>query len=352
MSSFTVDIELTNRCNAKCSFCPRDATPHQGMMSPETFDQALLRAVEYQRIAAPVLGEASGSVSLCGLGEPLLNKHAAAFARQATDAGFQVQLSSNGALLDERRSEAMLDAGLKRVYLNVGERDEAYEAIYQLPFEKTRRNVVRFAEMAEGLCDVYLVLVDAKGDPAHVQEMKDYWAQFGIQAFVEYELINRGGALFVDHMQFETLPELEQARGMLAGRGEGAICGAPFAFLFVGYDANYYLCCSDWTKAVPLGTVFDASFADVIRAKLERVITREPICKTCNLDPHNQLTEKLRAVADGDATMAEADALAASITTMSDAIRTALEGMAPGSTTGLDTRSAPPARKLIPLQPS
>ena len=35
---FSVDIELTNRCNAKCHFCPRDQTPHEGLMSPEVFD--------------------------------------------------------------------------------------------------------------------------------------------------------------------------------------------------------------------------------------------------------------------------------------------------------------------------
>ncbi len=40
----TIDIEITNRCNATCHFCPRDATPHQGIMSVETFDKALARA--------------------------------------------------------------------------------------------------------------------------------------------------------------------------------------------------------------------------------------------------------------------------------------------------------------------
>ena len=44
----TVDIELTNRCNAKCYFCPRDQTPHQGLMTPEVFDQALARAIEFR----------------------------------------------------------------------------------------------------------------------------------------------------------------------------------------------------------------------------------------------------------------------------------------------------------------
>ena len=55
--TFTIDIELTNRCNAKCHFCPRDQTPHQGLMSPEVFEQALHRAVEYRDADAVALDD-------------------------------------------------------------------------------------------------------------------------------------------------------------------------------------------------------------------------------------------------------------------------------------------------------
>ena len=60
----SVDIELTNRCNAKCHFCPRDQTPHEGLMSPEVFDQSLLRAVEYRR-------SGTGEARRFRAGEPL-----------------------------------------------------------------------------------------------------------------------------------------------------------------------------------------------------------------------------------------------------------------------------------------
>ena len=71
-------------------------------------------------------------------------------------------------------------------------------------------------------------------------------------------------------------------------------------YLFVAYDGQYYLSCSDWNKEVPLGSVFDASFTDVMLAKLEHVRTRRPVCHTCNLDPLNKLTEALRDRDAGD----------------------------------------------------
>ena len=50
---------------------------------------------------------------------------------------------------------------------------------------------------------------------------------------------------------------------------------------------------SDWEKQALLGSVFDMSFVDVAQAKLDLVVSRDPVCRTCNLDPINRLTEEL-----------------------------------------------------------
>ena len=348
-----VDIELTNRCNAKCTFCPRDQTPHQGLMTPEIFEQSLARTIEYRTLVEEIL-HTELSVALCGLGEPLLNKHAAAFTRRVKAEGFRCGMSSNAALLDERRGTELLDAGLDEIFINVGERDERYEEIYQLPFERTRDNVVRFAQQAEGRCDVWIVLVDYRHQPDHTAEMKRYWQDLGIKYFQEYEIINRGGALFVDHMQFEQLPELAEARAILADGGTQPLCGAPFGYLFVGYDGNYYLCCSDWRKEVPLGSVFERSFSDTVGDKLRHVVSRAPICRTCNLDPINRLTEELQAIGQGQSGPAEREALVAEMAEHSTMVIKALEKLQPGISSVIPETlaTAPPVpegRTLIPL---
>ena len=168
---FVIDMEVTNRCNAKCHFCPRDRTPHQGLMPPEVFETGLQRAVEYRSAIAEPPG-ADVRISLCGLGEPLLNRRVVDYCRQARAAGFNVVMSSNGSLLDERRSAELLDAGLQQILINVGEEGDDYEEIYQLPFERTLENVVRFNEMSGGACEVVVVLVDHRGDPDHIDRMR------------------------------------------------------------------------------------------------------------------------------------------------------------------------------------
>ena len=303
-----VDIEPTNRCNAKCYFCPRDQTPHQGLMAPDVFEQALGRVVDL-RAKFRELGRPDPNVSLCGLGEPLLNRHTPEFVQRVRDEGFSCTMSSNAALLDEARGHALLEAGLQRICINVGDRDGDYEEIYKLPYEKTRDNVLRFRDLAGDECDIFIVLVDHRRDPQHLADMRQYWGDQGLHAFMEYDIMNRGGALFVDHMQFEEYPQLAEARSLLHTNGIEAVCPTPFAFLFIGYDGQYYLCCSDWKKEVPLGSVADASFTDVMLAKLGHTRSRETVCKTCNLEPLNKLVEALRARDAGEADAPDIDAM-------------------------------------------
>jgi len=296
----TIDIELTNRCNAKCYFCPRDQTPHQGLMSAEVFDQALVRAIEFRQACIDIHGTDAVRISLCGLGEPLLNPRAADAVRKVKDAGFDCVMSSNGSVLDERKATALLEAGLDAMNINVGDHDEEYEEIYKLPFEKTLHNVVRFNELAGDDCKTSIVLVDYRRDRGHIKEMVHYWKAHGLHRFVFFDIMNRGGALFVDDMQFESSPYVASARTLLNDKGGHVLCAAPFVFLFIGYDGNYYLCCSDWKKEVALGTVFEYPINAVLAEKMERVLTREPICKSCNWDPLNLLADELKAVDAGD----------------------------------------------------
>ena len=354
---FTIDFEVTNRCNAECHFCPRDQTPHEGLMTPEVFDAALERAVEYAAVAANLTdsefaaddpGISDIIVSLCGLGEPLINKHTPSWIRAVKDAGFTCAMSSNGGILDERRGAAVLDAGLDQILINVGDIGSAYEDVYKLPWERTRDNITAFVEAAGDDCQVFIVLVDYRQDADHVAAMKDFWRERGVTHFQEYGIMNRGGALFVDHMQFDTLPQRETAQALLDERGGRAICGTPFAYLFVGYDGNYYLCCSDWKKEVPLGTVFDRSFVDLIRPKLEHVLGRGDVCRTCNLDPLNYLTDEIRAHDAGQLAELDADRLADEVIDTSRRIEGVLEELHPGVTEGL-APSPTRRRRRIPL---
>src|SRR5262245_1520563 len=110
---FTIDIEATNRCNARCEFCPRDRTPHQGLLHPDVFAQALVRACEFRARATTHFEDVEVSMTFCGLGEPLLHPQTPAFVHMASDAGFRCGISTNASMLDQETAQALLEAKLE-----------------------------------------------------------------------------------------------------------------------------------------------------------------------------------------------------------------------------------------------
>ncbi len=351
-----LDVELANRCNADCYFCPRDQTPHQGLMTEEVFEQTLARAVEFREQLAARGNITDIIVSLCGLGEPLVNPLAPQCARAVKDAGFTCVVSSNASLLDERRGQALLEAGVDSVWLNVGDIGEAYEEVYKLPWARTRDNVVRFAEMSQGRCDTNIVLVDFRQDPSHTEALKRYWREQGVRRFMEYGVNNRGGALFVDHMQFDALPQSREARRLVDERGGRLVCATPFIYVFIGYDGNYYLCAADWKKEKSFGSVFDHAILELSRGKLEHVLARSAVCRTCNIDPLNHLASEMRAAELYGLKGFDAGARAGEMVASSRSIEECLEKLVPGVTTDLpdlpdlpNPPVEPPPRTYLPL---
>jgi hypothetical protein len=133
-----------------------------------------------------------------------------------------------------------------------------------------------------------------------MNKMMQFWRDHGIDKFLPSEIMNRGGTLFVDEMQYESFPERAAVQEILDARSVNPVCLAPFMLLFIGYDGQYYLCCSDWKKEVAFGSVFETSFMAIMGDKLARTESREPICKNCNHDPVNKLTDALRGQTSGD----------------------------------------------------
>lgn len=349
--TINVDIEATNRCNAVCHFCPRDATPHQGHMSMETFEQTLFRAIELREQNRELLNiDARLEPNICGLGEPLINPNTPEFIRRLRMADFDTcSMASNGALLDEQRGRAILDAGVTRVNLNISDLGKDYDDVYNLPFDQTLKNVDRFVSMANGHCEVHIVLVNHRQDPEHTARMKKFWREHGVDGFVEYDVINRGGALFVDHMQYENYPERIRARELMSQCGSQWVCPVPYLWVFVGYDGLYYLCCSDWKKEAPMASVFDVPMLAVSEQKLRHVTSREPVCKTCNHDPLNAVTDMIRFVDAGEKPQAELDQMIATFSQQSAQVANSVAATRRVATQITTEKLEPKGKRLIPV---
>ncbi len=122
-----VQVEVTTRCNARCSYCPRTWA---GEAWPDAdLDYDLFRGLLQQLSTL--------QVHLQGWGEPFLHPRFLDLVRAARSAGMKTGTTSNGALIDQGLAEAIIGSGLDVLALSLAGVRERNDAIRQgAPFEK------------------------------------------------------------------------------------------------------------------------------------------------------------------------------------------------------------------------
>lgn len=107
-----VYIEVTNICNSQCASCP---LPYDHFLPYEpkhhmSWDAFRRIVDQLPRIERAVLH---------GIGEPLLNKDLPRFVSHLKERGAQVLFNTNGILLDQRRGDALVEAGLDELRVSI-----------------------------------------------------------------------------------------------------------------------------------------------------------------------------------------------------------------------------------------
>jgi len=281
----TYDLEVTNACNTSCIFCPRDKTGKKGFIDANTYKKAIQRAQE-----SGVVRE----IQYAGLGEPLLHRGIVDFVRFSTDQGLDSYITTNASLLKKQLASELIDAGLKGVYLSVSGLNNTYEEIHKLDFKVTKKNILDFIDISNGRCRMTIAIVICENNNNEIDTIIKFWKNNGISNIALYPQINRGGAL--ENVSFNYLKSKRlyvQAVEILQSNNITTLCGAPFFFWFVGWDGNYYLCCHDYSKELPLGNVFDKSMKEIIDIKERCLLDNPTICRKCSLSPISRVMEVL-----------------------------------------------------------
>jgi MoaA/NifB/PqqE/SkfB family radical SAM enzyme len=130
----SLNLELTNACNLRCTFCP---TGNGAMQRPK----GLMRERTLRRALA-----GAGPLEFALLfqwGEPLLHPRFLDLARAARRTGARTLVTTNGTLLDDRRVGLLLDAGIDRVTVSVDGDATTHEAVRGVPLARTEEGLER-----------------------------------------------------------------------------------------------------------------------------------------------------------------------------------------------------------------
>jgi len=105
-------IEVTNHCNSLCISCPL-TYDHFLPLEPKQH----LSWENFRRIVDPL--PRLDRVVLHGIGEPLLNRDLSRFIAHLKERGAYVLFNSNGVLLDQKRGDALVAAGLDELRVSL-----------------------------------------------------------------------------------------------------------------------------------------------------------------------------------------------------------------------------------------
>lgn len=132
-----LDIEVTSRCNLKCTFCDRQPYMKRGQFGDMDFKL-------YKRIIDEGRENKLWSIKLSYRGEPLLHDKVIEMISYAKESGIlDIYFNTNGMLLTEEMSRRIIDAGLNRISVSVeGTKPEEYEKMrVNAKFETVLKNI-------------------------------------------------------------------------------------------------------------------------------------------------------------------------------------------------------------------
>jgi MoaA/NifB/PqqE/SkfB family radical SAM enzyme len=166
------DVELTNACNLRCRFCPREAlTRPRGTMTARTMEAVLDHIPP------------DGDLFFCGLGESLLHPGVVDAVRLGKRRGRRrVGLVTNAALLTPDLTRRLLDAGLDTLQVSFnGITPEVYERVMVGGrMEVALAHVDRALEIGRGRLRVDILFTDTKLNHGERDALVGFWRARGV----------------------------------------------------------------------------------------------------------------------------------------------------------------------------
>jgi MoaA/NifB/PqqE/SkfB family radical SAM enzyme len=242
----SVNLELTNRCNLRCTFCPTAdgrMTRARGFMDDALFARAL---------------DGAGRLEFALLfqwGEPLLHPRFFALAAEAARRGVRTLVTTNGTLLTPARIAGLLGSGIDRVTVSVDGDAETHERVRGVPLAETRDAVRRLVAARDAAGSATSVDVSMVVAPETESGTETFLAKF---------------AGLADRVQ--TIP--------LLTRGERRTrCREPWrGGLVVLQDGRVTVCCVDHEGVLAVGDARVTPLAEIWNGEPLRALRRAHAC--------------------------------------------------------------------------
>lgn len=263
-------LEISNRCNLRCAFCPGTKRPVRSMTEAEF--SALL----------PKLRPYTDFLYFHLMGEPLCHPLLGRFLALAGEAGFRVILTTNGTLLPQRQDLLLTSPALHKVNVSL----HAFEANdLAVPFEAYLRGCTDFGRAAEGRVLVTYRLWNGGGADRRNGEILAALEHAFSRPWVEERRgVRLGERVYLEYGEKFDWPDLAAPDG-----GERVFCYGLRDQLGVLCDGTVVPCCLDHEGDLALGNLFEQELSEILDSPRARAIyegfsrrqAAEPLCRRC-----------------------------------------------------------------------
>lgn len=263
-------VEISNRCNLSCAFCPGTQRA-PGRMTVEAFEKLLPKLRPYTQFLYFHI-----------MGEPLCHPQLKEFLALAGDFGFKVILTTNGTLLAMQQEMLLNAPALHKVNVSL----HAFEANdLAMPFDRYLEDCFRFGQEAKGEKLVVYRLWNQGGAEAKNGEILAAMKSFFPEPWVtERRGTKLGNRVYLEHGEKFDWPDMQARED-----ASPLFCYGLRDQLGVLWDGTVVPCCLDHEGDLALGNLFLQDMEEILESPRAKAIydgftqrtAVEELCRRC-----------------------------------------------------------------------
>jgi MoaA/NifB/PqqE/SkfB family radical SAM enzyme len=251
-----INMDVTMFCNLACIHCPYETVTKLKGKGRQNLDVALHTKL-IDEIATTGKGHCQ-FLRYTGDGEPLLHPNLAemiAYAHQKT--GLPINVTTNGMLLTEERTRALLEAGVGVFDVSIdAHSQEVYgkvrvKGILEVTYEATHR-LIRLIKEYGGNAKVMVSFVRQPLNLHEAAPFEAYWKAAGADFVVLRNLHSCGGNVPAKAKELWALAPVPRKP-----------CLYPWERMVLKADGELTYCPADWKHIANIGNLADTTLADI-----------------------------------------------------------------------------------------
>jgi hypothetical protein len=253
----TVNIDVCNACNFRCSFCPTGDVELLKMVGRKN---AVMKLDLFKKIIDD-LRQFNGKIVVVSLhkdGEPLLNRQLAEMVAYAKMAGIasSIEITTNAALLYPETASRLIDAGLDTIRISIEHvTAEGYKGITKryANYEQIVENISYIFHEKRRRRSALQVLTKIVDTGLSESEKSKFFSDFGPIS----DVCRIEGIMGWSHSELKDFtlgidPQVGMD-GITTIKKHRIVCPDPFRMMAINVNGKVSVCCNDWTMRLITG---------------------------------------------------------------------------------------------------